>query len=290
MMAGFYTYIRTALICYLAGFVVFMKHVPGSVESIPMTIANTMCGLKMQLNSGSLHINSWKITAAAALRSGNIASNSMNKLCQGNLISLGSIIALVLISMNISAQDVTLESRIQSAIESLSTLDKQAKSCLDLLEQEVTEQAPNSCNLFIQHIDGALLASYLANCEVLKGWREEFVTREVNIPENIKANLELMRGVEFACGEGALQKRTEFVVITFNSLQGRNAASKTTIAVDRRMTELEFEQTINAERRLLQNGMLEQRQHTNLQIERQWDEQREELIRQQISRPRFPSN
>ena len=69
-------------------------------------------------------------------------------------------LALALIATTTTAQEPTLESRIQSASDSLSLLDVKAKACLDNLEQANTAQAINSCEEFLQSVDGELLADY----------------------------------------------------------------------------------------------------------------------------------
>ncbi len=255
-----------------------------------MTIANMMCGLKTQSNSGFRATNNWSSIVVNVLRNGTCASRFMSKLDAPGLVLASFLVTGSLFSSLSSAQEPTLDSRIQSATEALASLDQQAKTCLDQLELGDTDQAVSSCDSFLQSIDGSLLADYLAHCDVLKSWREDFVTGEIASTENAEENLELMRGIELACGEGALQKRTEFVVSAFNLLQGNPSQSQATSAVNRRIAELEFEQTLNAERRLLQDGILQQRQRTNSLIERQWDDQQEELIRQEINRPPFPGN
>lgn len=255
-----------------------------------MTIANMMCGLKTLSSYGSQATDNWKSTVVSASRSGISASRFTSNFRIPAHAILGSLMAISLISATASAQETTLDSRIQFASEALATLDEQARICLNHFEQGATEQAVSSCNSFLRSVDGSLLADYLAHCDALKAWREDFVTGEITSAGDAETNLELMRGIELVCGEDALQKRTEHVVSAFNLLQGNPSQSQATSTINRRIAELEFEQTMNAERRLLQNGILQQRQHTNSLIEQQWDEQQEELIRQQINRPPFPGN
>ncbi len=199
-------------------------------------------------------------------------------------------LALAQIATTTTAQEPTLESRIQSASDSLTLLDARAKACLDNLEQENTDQAVNSCEEFLQSVDGELLADYLANCEALKSWREKFVTDELERSEDAEEYVNLLSGIELSCGENALQRRTESVVIVFNILQGNSSQSQGTSLLNRRIAEFEFEQTANAERRLLQNSIRRQQQRSLLQSDQQWDDVQEELIRQQINRPPFPNN
>ena len=165
-----------------------------------------------------------------------------------------------------------------------------AKACLDNLEQENTDQAVNSCEEFLQSVDGELLADYLANCEALKSWREKFVTDELERSEDAEEYVNLLSGIELSCGENALQRRTESVVIVFNILQGNSSQSQGTSLLNRRIAEFEFEQTANAERRLLQNSIRRQQQRSLLLSDQQLDDVQEELIRQQINRPPFPNN
>ncbi|NKB33790.1 MAG: hypothetical protein GKR91_11895 [Pseudomonadales bacterium] len=213
-------------------------------------------------------------------------SNSPNLGLVPSFLALG----VSLLTFSISAQEIDLDSRIQSATESLAELDSKAKTCLDNLEQGVSDQAVASCEEFLQSVDGDLLAGYLSHCEELKSWREEFVTSEVSDAGDAETNLALLRGIELNCGEGALQKRTEHVVTAFNLLQGGSAQSQASTAVNRRVSELEFQQSLNAQRRLLQNSVQQLNQRTRIQTNRQWDDLQEELIRQQINKPPFPNN
>ena len=95
--------------------------------------------------------------------------------------------------------------------------------------------------------------------------------------------LQLLVGVEFACGEGALQKRTQFVVSAFSLLQDDQIQSqRANAALTRRLAEINFEATLNNERRLLQNAVLQQRARRELETQRQINDLENELIRQQI--------
>lgn len=255
-----------------------------------MIFASTTSQLKTLANCGFQPIRSWKNTVANALKSGHADSNSTNRASLLRSFGISLLLVNLITTTEVVAQEPTLDSRIQAASDSLTVLDNKAKTCLDQLEQGVTEQAVASCDDFLQSVDGELLAGYLSHCEELKSWREEFVTDVANNAEDAETNLELLRGIELACGEGALQKRTEYVVSAFTLLQQGSAQNQASSTINRRVSELEMQQTLNAERRLLQNSLLQQRQRTRQQTDRQWDDLQEELIRQQINQPPFPNN
>ena len=62
--------------------------------------------------------------------------------------------------------------------------------------------------------------------------------------ENHEKELELLVGIEFACGQGALQKRTESVSSAFSLLQdGQIEVQRATAALTRRLSELESDDT-----------------------------------------------
>lgn len=290
LMVGFCMFIRIVPICYQAVFVVFMRLAPGFAGSIQMITANTTYGLGMELSFGFPPISNSRNIVANASKNGISALNSTSKNSNSFLPYALVFITLALIAASATAQEPTLASRIQAASDSLTLLDLKAKSCMDNLAQESTDQATSSCEEFLQSVNGELLADYLANCEVLKTWREQFVTGELERNKDAEEYLDLLSGIEFSCGENALQRRTESVVSVFNILRGNSSQSQTASTLSRRIAESEFEQTSNAERRLLQDSIQRQQQRSLLQSDRQWDDLQEELIRQQINRPPFPNN
>ncbi len=194
------------------------------------------------------------------------------------------------------AQDISLEQHVEQASVALVELDNKAQACLNALNSATALEAKQTCDEFLQAIDGELIAGYLAHCDALKDWREEFVsnTRGAEVAAEESAEmLQLLIGVEFACGEDALQKRTQFVVSTFTLLQeGQIQNQPANAALSRRLAELRFEATLSNERLLLQNSILRQRARRELDIQRQVDDLENELIRQQIRNPSgaFPRN
>lgn len=253
-----------------------------------MTIVNSIFESKTLANCGFLHMQSWKATAVNVLRNGHSVSNFTNSRTG---LTLGSAcFALLFFTSSVFAQEASLQSRIDSASTALSELDDKAQSCLENFEQENREQAISSCDDFLQAVDGSLLASYISHCDALKTWREEFITSDTSNTTNAELNVALLSGIEFACGENALQKRTEYVVSAFTLLQGSSNQTQTVSALDRRFSELEQERLRNSQEQLLRNGLEQQRQRRSLDTSRQWDDLQEELIRQQINRPPFPGN
>lgn len=184
------------------------------------------------------------------------------------------------------AQDSNLEQHVEQASVALVELDNKAEACLTGLNSATALEAKQSCDEFMQAIDGELLAGYLTHCDALKIWREEFVSdsREVEVSAEESAEmLQLLVGVEFACGEGALQKRTQFVISAFSLLQDDQIPSqRANAALTRRLAEMKFEATLNNERRLLQNSVLQQQARRELETQRQINDLENELIRQQI--------
>ena len=294
-MVGSCTFLLAAVICYLAVFVVFMTKDPGFAGSTPMISVNLMSLSKMPVSIGFLTISSWKNTVGSALRNGRSASKSTNRhanllMRQCLFLSIGALLFFPSPFSSLLAQDISLESRIQSANDALAELDGQAQSCLQLFDQGETDAAVNRCGIFMQSLDGSLLADYLENCAVLKTWREEFVTGNKPNDEDAETNLQLLSGIELACGENALQKRTEYVVGAFTLLQGEQSQNHSAALVNRRVTEFEQEQAINSERRRLQNSVFEQQQRRRAATNQQWNNLENELLRQQINRPPFPGN
>lgn len=297
-MVGSCTSLPIVAICYLEVFVVSMTVDPGFAGSTPMITVNLMSPLKKPANIGFLAISNWKNTVASVLKNGKNALKFMNRRSnlsyQGLNLSIGALLLSPLAFSPLLAQEISLESRIQSANESLTTLDSQAQACLNMFEQGDTNAAANRCDDFMQSVDGILLKSYLTHCEALKTWREEFINGE-NTNSNFSANdavtnLRLLSGIELACGEGALQKRTEYVISAFTLLQGEQSQNRSLISGNRRLNEFDQEQMLDAERRRLQNSVLEQQLRRRSETNQQLKNLENELLRQQINRPPFPGN
>ena len=263
-----------------------------------MITVNLMSPLKKPVNTGFPAISNWKSTVASVLKNGKNALKFMNKRsnfsCQCLILSIGALLLSPVSFSPLLAQEVSLESRIQSANESLTALDSQARACLNMFEQGDTNAATNRCDAFMQSVDGILLESYLTHCETLKTWREEFITSE-NTNSNFSAddavtNLRLLIGIELTCGENALQKRTKYVFSAFSLLQREQSQNRSSTLGNRHLNEFEQEQLLNAERRRLQNSVLEQQQRRRSETNQQLRNLENELLRQQINQRPFPGN
>ncbi|MDA1370597.1 MAG: hypothetical protein O2971_07530 [Proteobacteria bacterium] len=253
--------------------------------------------LKTPANCGSQPIRSWKNTAASVSRSGTSASNCTNKPFRFwhrlGLLWVGA----CLLPATLFAQEPSPDTRIDSVTTTLTELDKKAETCLNSLNRGTTDEARSHCDEFLQAIDGELLASYLKHCEALRSWRDDFVSASTadNTPNNNNSeeNLQRLVGIEFACGENALNKRTEYVVSAFSLLQdGQIKNQRASAALTRRLAELQLQSTAIQERRLLQNSILQQQSQRQLETEQLWNDLELELIRQQIRNPSaaFPRN
>lgn len=214
----------------------------------------------------------------------------MNSQTHSRFLLLTGLVALsALLSLQSTAEaqeSVNYQAQLDTANAELQQLDSKAGACLAAFESESAEIATVSCKQFLAALDGAELANYLASCELLKQWRDNFVSaaqRPGNDNQDDTGNLRLMVGVEYSCGEGALQKRTQFVSTAFNLLYGDQSLSQQSgAALSRRLAELRFETTRNNERRLLQNSIQRQQADRLRQTERQFDDLEKEIIRQQI--------
>jgi len=185
-----------------------------------------------------------------------------------------------------SAQEAELQSHINSASSLLRQLDEKAGSCFVALND--SQDGLRSCEDFLAAIDGELIGAYLAQCEILKSWRDGFVESaidsDVDIPDSAD-NLKLLVGIESNCGENALQKRTQYVVSAFKLLrQQRVPRQQSTAALSRRLAEMEFNALENRERLLLQNSLLRQQSRSGRETGDQINRLENELIRQQIRR------
>lgn len=203
------------------------------------------------------------------------------------LIGLTSLWLMACLQSAVAAQEpVDYQAHIDAASNQLQNLDSKAAACLAAFEDESKESAAARCQDFLGAIDGADLADYVSRCEVLKAWRENFVLAAQQSSTDNRdnaADLSLMVGIEFTCGEDALQKRTQSVTAAFNMLYGnQNSAQQANREIARRLAELQFETTLNNERRLLQDAIRRQQSDRLLQNERQFDALEKEIIRQQI--------
>lgn len=195
-----------------------------------------------------------------------------------------------------------MQQHVTGAVALLEKLDALAVTCnssLQLPANTVAETAAESvnqspCARFLAAIDGELLAQYLAHCNALKEWRSIYVTAAFNaaagsaIPETAQR---LLVGTEYACGEDALQQRTQFVTPTFALIQPGEASREVNGAgisqlpgnqLEQRLKELQFDSTLTAERNLLQNSLQQQQLQRAQESARQMRQIELENLRQQL--------
>lgn len=178
-----------------------------------------------------------------------------------------------------------MQEHITGAVSGLEQLDTLASACLTALQQAADTDANAPCTEFLTAIDGETLAQYLAHCAALTEWKETYIAeafRENQNPADSASALRLLVGADYACGDNALQQRTEFVTTAFAQLQQRsNASGQDNALLDRRLREMQFNSTLSAERRLLQNSVQQQQLQRDQASERQMRQLELELVRQQ---------
>jgi hypothetical protein len=188
----------------------------------------------------------------------------------------------------------TFKAELESANTALSELDAKALNCVNSFNINLGEAAALLCDEFIRAIDGELLASYIEHCNTLKIWRDKFILDTQNASANLEnskensanssaENLALMVGVEYSCGENALQERTVYVVSAFNALSRRTLLNQ---SLDRRLADLAQQSRLTSQGQSLQNSIQQQGRRQQEATQQQNQRLEAELIRQQISNPR----
>ena len=231
-----------------------------------------------------------KSIAVKDLRNGTKDLKSTNKLV--NAVALSQLIFLLgvfSLPTLLFAQGLTLEERIEKASITLRELDEKARTCLDRLDKQDGANRSH-CDDFMRALDGELVGDYIIHCDVLKTWRDDFVEGQATASADIEKNLQLMTGIEFACGEDALQKRTRYVAKTFELLQDTGSVRQPAASVNRRISELQIQQLQNAERLSLRNSILQQNRRLQLEADQRQDNLEKELLRQEINSAPFPGN
>ena len=193
-----------------------------------------------------------------------------------------------------SAQESDLQKSIDSSNEALIALDVKASDCLAALDSDDNSQVV--CDDFIKAVDGELMANYLEQCRTLRHWRDEYVNQTVtaNLNSDAVNNEEMLRrlvSIEFTCGENTLSSRTQFVLSAFNRLRDESAANAigaNTTFISRQISNNQFNELENGERRRLQNALQNQQNRSLRESERQFNELENELIRQQIQNSNLP--
>lgn len=180
-----------------------------------------------------------------------------------------------------------LTDHVDGANQVLAELDDKALTCMNSFNLNLGEAAALLCDEFMRAIDGELMASYLDHCAVLKTWRDRFV-EDSQQASNVLTDedaLKLMVAIEYSCGENALRKRTTHVVNAFNTLvKGTLLNQASSQSFDLRLSELEQQNRIARERRMLQNAIDTQRKQRERATQDQSRSIENELIRQQINK------
>ena len=241
-------------------------------------------------NFGLLRTATLKNTVATDLANGNIGLKSTNKshLTQ-TFISLIYFIGTFAAPNTLLGQASTIEKRIETASSALAELDNKAKICLNTIGESDTDGLSN-CHDFLEAVDGELVARYLANCDALKIWRDDFVSNQALPPSDVEKNLRVMTGIEFACGENALEKRAQSVTKAVELLQNNFQQNQLSTSINRRISEIQLRQLHNKERGSLESSLFKQNQRVRAETDQQRRGLERELLRQEIISPPFPGN
>ncbi len=192
---------------------------------------------------------------------------------------------MVLWSSPLAGREVTIEERIAEAEQVLQMVDAQAEVCLAQLADTSDAGQPAACAELLAAIDGETLAGYLAHCNALKQWRDEYVENPPSAAAAAEGERDLQRliGIERACGENALRRRARFVTEAFDAINSHRASRLNGLSLQRRLGEIEFQSTLGGWRNELDASSPNRRIHN--ETLRQFDQLEEELIRRQINRP-----
>lgn len=183
-----------------------------------------------------------------------------------------------------SAQEVSIEERIGTAESVLQSVDEQARVCIERLAESANGIQPEECAGFLASVDGDVLAGYLEHCAELKQWRDNYVDNPPPAGPDSERDRWRLLGVERVCGEDALRRRTEFVVVAFEKLNERAARRAGGLSLQRRIFGLEYNSTLGGWRNEL--DVTNSNSRVRSETLQQFDQLEEELIRQQINRPR----
>lgn len=181
------------------------------------------------------------------------------------------------------AQEQSVQDQVGAAHALLNELDTLAGTCLNPADTSLAD----TCGQFLAALDGELVATYLQQCERLRVWREEFVTAQFTTDTDTTTNatqLQNLVGVDYVCGEQTLLRRTQFVADAFALTRQSGANPEgSAVTLNRRLSELQFESRLEAERRSLLESVEMQRQRREQETARQMQQLENELIRQQIA-------
>lgn len=183
-----------------------------------------------------------------------------------------------------AAQEMTVEERIGAAESILQAVDEQARVCIEQLAESANSLQPEECASFLTSIDGDVLAGYLEHCAELRQWRDTYVENPPPAGPDSERDRQRLVGVERVCGENALRQRTEFVAVAFDELNERLSRRASGLSLQRRISELEFRSTLGGWQNEL--DVTNSNRRVRSETLQQFDQLEEELIRQQINRPR----
>ena len=200
------------------------------------------------------------------------------------LASRGSVLLALFWPSLASAQELTPAERIGAAESILQAVDEQARVCIERLAESANAVQPEECASFLASIDGDMLAGYLEHCAELKQWRDAYVENPPPAGPDSERDRQRLVGVERVCGEDALRQRTEFVAVAFDELNERLSRRASGLSLQRRISELEFRSTLGGWQNEL--DVTNSNRRVRGETLQQFDQLEEELIRQQINRPR----
>ena len=201
----------------------------------------------------------------------------------GCLLTIGLSCSLLM------AQVISLEERIYLVKTTLNTLDISAAECMDQLKDSRSKNN-SRCLDFMASIDGQKTTDLISHCEVIRNWRKDYVENSITSNETAEIDLQRMRDVEFYCGENFLQKRTTYVSAAFELLTDKQSPEFSNMSISRRISELQFINAQDKERRLLRESVLLQNQRQHSESDNRRNELERELIRQQINSKPYPKN
>lgn len=197
--------------------------------------------------------------------------------CSAAAVLLAS--AALLLSGALQAQSENLATPVSNIKTFFQQLDELAEGCL--------QNNAADCQTFSESLDQQL-GVYLAACEPLIAWRDALVEQNATEPVSADAaTTQQLLDVEFACGENALVKQTDYVQQAFSKIQSAvepvSASSVATLAA-RQNQQRASEQQARMRRSLL-GGVQDQNQRLNIEIEEQWRRLEMDNLREQNRRP-----
>ena len=204
-------------------------------------------------------------------------------------IFYGCVSTIALFCSLLIAQDVGFEYRIDIIKTILNELDNSAKECLEQLNDSRLKNQ-GKCVDFMISIDGQITTDLISHCGAIRSWRENYVENSNSSNETVETNLQRMRDVEYFCGENFLHKRTVNVSAAFDLLTNKRFEEFSNLSISRRISELQFINAENKERRFLRESVMRQNQRQQSESDNRINELERELIRQQINSAPYPQN